>query len=184
MRANTPEPRLPLEPEEYPLYTPPRRIGCSALAVLPIILVLVFGFLFLRVTPQMAQAIMNIPRGLLNIPTPEPEVAPGAGALATQTVELPTATPAATDTPVPAPTDTPVAEEYVKVANTGGSGVRLRAEAKTDSARVDGLAEGTILKIIGPDEKNNEGTWRHVQVLNGDQQGWILSKWLAPAAKP
>ena len=76
----------------------------------------------------------------------------------------------------------------MKVANTQGQGVRLRAEPKLDAARVDGLGEGSVCKIIGPDQKNDDGTWRNVAVISGGQNqgetGWILSNWLVAAPKP
>lgn len=75
-------------------------------------------------------------------------------------------------------------EEYVQVANTGGQGVRLRAEPRLDADRVDGLAERTICKVIGPNVTNGDGTWRNVEVLDKNEKGWVLNKWLAPAEKP
>lgn len=190
MPTNTPEPRLPLEPEEYPLYSPPKRIGCSALAILPLLLAVVFIFLFIRITPQLAQGMVNPVRQLLNIalPTPEPTSTPNLGnggsiATVTVTVPQPTATLTAVPTAVP-PTATAVAEEYVEVANTGGQGVRLRAEPRADADRVDGLQEGTVCKIIGPDTTNADGTWRHVEVVGKNEQGYVLNKWLIASKKP
>lgn len=184
---NTPDPRLPLEPEEYPLYSPPKRIGCSALTILPIVLIGIFVFLLFRVTPNMAQGMVNPVRQIFGIelPTPVSDIGSnsGTGALATQTVVVtPTATPLP-PTSVPL-TPTIIAEEYVKVANTGGQGVRLRAEPRSDAARVDGLSEGTVAKVIGPDQKNADGVWRNVTVVSNGETGWILSTWLAPAQKP
>ena len=188
MRTNTPEPRLPLEPEEYPLYVPPKRIGCSALAILPLLLVAVFVFLLLRVTPQLAQGMVNPIRQVLNIDLPTPEPTPsgnsGNGSIATITVDVPTPTAVPPTPTVAPPTPTAMPEEYVKVANTGGQGVRLRAEPRLDADRVDGLAEGTICKIIGTDVTNGDGTWRNVEVVDKNEKGWVLSKWLAPAQKP
>jgi hypothetical protein len=139
--------------------------------------------------------MVNPVRQLLNIaiPTPEPTTvvsASNGGSIATLTVAPPTATSTTIPTPIPEPpTATAVAEEYVKVANTGSQGVKLRAEPRTDADRVDGLAEGTVCKIIGPDESNADGTnaggtWRHVEVVGKAEQGWVLSKWLVPASKP
>ncbi|MEO5951223.1 MAG: SH3 domain-containing protein [Chloroflexia bacterium] len=195
MPTNTPEARLPLEPEEYPLYSPPKRIGCSALAILPLLLAAVFVFLFVRITPQLAQGMINPVRQLLNIaiPTPEPTATAlpsGGGSIATLTVAKPTATSTKIPTAVVVPpTATAMAEVYVEVANTGGQGVKLRAEPRSDADRVDGLAEGTICKIIGPDQINADatnagGTWRHVEVIGKSEQGWVLSKWLVVSKKP
>lgn len=193
MPTSTPDPRLPLEPEEYPLYSPPKRIGCSALTILPLILIAVFVFLFFRITPQLAQGMINPVRQLLNIalPTVEPTLVPNtpnAGSMATVTVEIPTvvvtATIALTPTVAVPPTPTALPEEFVQVANTGGQGVRLRAEPRLDADRVDGLMEGTVCKVIGADVSNADGTWRNVEVVATGQKGWVLNRWLIPAQKP
>jgi hypothetical protein len=156
---------------------------------LPLLLALVFLFLFIRVTPQLAQGVVNPIRQILNVPLPTapPTAAPTVDpneivvVTATTAVLAPTVTAAPT-TPPATPTSLP--EEYVKVANTGGQGVRLRAEPKLDAARVDGLGEGTVCKVIGPDTTNEDGTWRHVEVVGKAEQGWVLNKWLVPAPKP
>ena len=192
MRTNTPEPRLPLEPEEYPLYSPPKRLGCSALAILPLVLVAIFAFLFFRITPQLAQGMVNPIRQLLNIELPtaeptattvQPEATPGEVVVVTSTLETAVATPTSAPTTAPLP-PTSIPDEYVEVANTGGQGVRLRAEPRLDAARVDGLAEGTVCKIIGPDVTNGDGTWRHVEVVGKAEQGWVLNRWLIPSTAP
>jgi Bacterial SH3 domain len=188
MRTNTPEPRLPLEPEEYPLYRPPRRLGCSALAILPIVLIAVFAFLFWRVTPKVAEGIVNFPRQILNIPTSTAgveELTPGPGGLATQTAVV---TPTIALTPtvaivVPTVAPTPVVE-YFKVANTGGQGVRLRDQPQQSGNRVTGLAEGIVVKTVGPDEKNADGTWKHVATIDDQYTGWINANFLVATNKP
>ena len=187
MRATTPEPRLPLEPEEYPLYRPPRRIGCSALAIVPLILIAVFAFLIWRVTPNVAEGIVAIPRQIFNVATSTPaveQITPGAGGLATQTVPVPTV-PVTATVPIVVPTvaPTPIVQ-YFKVVNTGGQGVRLRAEPKQDADRVTGLAEGVVVKTVGPDQKVADVTWKHVATVDDQYTGWVNSTFLTPTAKP
>ena len=187
MRTNTPEPRLPLEPEEYPLYRPPSRVGCSALAVLPLILIGVFAFLFWRVTPQVADGIMSFPRQILNVPTNTPGVedAPGSGRLATQTIPVKATVPVTPTVKSVAPTitATPVLS-YFKVANTGGIGVKLRSDPQQNAARVTGLDDGTVVKSIGPDQKNADGNWKHVATVDDQFQGWINANYLVATSKP
>src|SRR5213595_3708592 len=116
MPTNTPEPRLPLEPEEYPLYRPPSRVGCSALSRVTLITVAVFSLLFWQVTPQIVKGISTIslnPQSSDATPQALPQ-----GAMATQTTGAPGDTspvlvPTASPTPVP---------HCVKVAGTGGAG--------------------------------------------------------------
>src|SRR5436190_7455027 len=104
MPTNTPEPRLPLEPEEYPLYRPPSRVGCSALSLVTLITVAVFSLLFWQVTPRMVKGISAISLNPLSADA-TPQALP-QGAVATQTAGassdassalVPTASP----TPVP-----------------------------------------------------------------------------------
>jgi hypothetical protein len=187
MRATTPEPRLPLEPEEYPFYRPPRRIGCSALAIVPLILIAVFAFLIWRVTPNVAEGIVAIPRQIFNVSTSTPaveEITSGPGGLATQTIPVPTL-PVTPTAPIvqPAVTATPVVQ-YFKVANTGGQGVRLRAEPTQDGARVTALDDGTIVKTVGPDQKDANVTWKHVATADDQYTGWVNSSYLTPTTKP
>jgi hypothetical protein len=178
MPTTTPEPRLPLEPEEYPLYRPPSRIGCSALAILPVLLIAVFLFLFWRITPGVADRMVSPVRDLLGVAAePTVESTPGTGALATQTVEaVETAT-------VGLPTPTAVVE-YVKVANTGGAGVRLRQEPSNSAETVVRVGEGAIFMVVGPDQENADGKFRNVELPNDGRRGWVPAQYLIPAEQP
>jgi hypothetical protein len=183
MPIETPQPRLPLEPEEYPLYRPPRRVGCSGLTIVTLVLALAFALLIWRVTPPMAKAITDFPKAILNINDPTPETTPGTGVFATQTavaVVAPTAAPTAPPTPV---------IEYVQVANAGGQSVSMRNDARQSGSRqVVAVGEGAKLQIIGPDVPDPNkavGVWRHVQLLPPDaRSGYILAKYLIPATGP
>jgi len=176
MPVNTPQPRLPLEPEEYPLYRPPSRIGCSGLTIVTLLLAVVFAFLIWRITPPMARAITNIPRDLFGANTENADGTPGVdGGIPTQT-SLVAVIPV--DTPVPAVPPTPIIE-YVKVSGTGGAGVKLHAEPKSTAKYSVKVGEGATFQIIGPDVKNDTGTWRHVSLLPPDgRSGYVLSKYL------
>jgi Bacterial SH3 domain len=188
MPINTPEPRLPLEPEEYPLYRPPRRVGCSALAIVPLLLIGIFALLIWRVTPKVAEGIVAIPRQILNISTSTPaveQITPGPGGLATQTIPAPPNVPVTTTAPIVLSTPTGAAVvEYFKVANTGGQGVKLRADPRQDANRVTGLAEGVVVKTVGPDQKVADVTWKHVATIDDQYIGWVNSDYLTPNNKP
>ncbi len=179
MPVNTPQPRLPLEPEEYPLYRPPSRIGCSGLTIVTLLLAVVFAFLIWRVTPPMAKAITNIPRSIFVGTAESADGTPGVnGGFPTQT-SLVAVIPV--DTPVP---PTPVIE-YVKVSATGGAGARLRAEPKNTARYNVTVQDGATFQIIGPDVENDAGTWRHVQLLPPDgRSGYVLSKYLIATSAP
>src|SRR5438876_1773419 len=106
MTVATPEPRLPLEPEEYPLYKPPSRIGCSALSLITLVTVLVFAFLFWQVTPRMVKGIGGLnPANLLT----NDQGTPIAAASDTNASGTPEASDGgALDTPGPIVSPTPV----------------------------------------------------------------------------
>jgi hypothetical protein len=180
MPVRTPEPRLPLEPEEYPLYRPPSRIGCSGLTVVTIIALLAFGLLLWRVTPPMARAITDVPRDLFGgrDDTVEADATPGPASLATQTT-APLSTPAVAIVATATPTI-----EYVKLANTGGQGVRLRAEPRPNARSIVTVGEGAVFMIIGPNVKNEFGTWRYVELPNDGRKGYVLDRYLIPWTGP
>ena len=72
------------------------------------------------------------------------------------------------------------AAAQLKVANTGGTGVFLRRTPNMND-RVRAWADGTSLRVIGPDTIENGVTWKHVQDPAGNQ-GWIPSEYTAPAS--
>jgi hypothetical protein len=184
----TPEPRLPLEPEEYPLYRPPSRIGCSALSLVTLITVAVFSLLFWRVTPGIVQGITNISLSPLTGDT-TPQAVSG-GALATQTVTN-TGTLSST---LAISSPTPV-RSCVKVTGTGGAGTALKSAAKSTASNVikDGngkVGEGATFQIIGPDVISGQDSagkdivWMHVMLPGDGRSGYALGKFLVPAPCP
>ncbi len=187
MPVSTPQPRLPLEPEEYPLYRPPRRIGCSGLSIVTLVLLVVFAVLFWQVTPPIIRGIKSFSPSSLLAGDSTPEATPGSGALETQTVvaEVPT---------VPPPTATPV-RPCVKVTGTGGAGTILRAQPSSSAENVikDGngkVGEGAILQVIGPDVTSGKDSagrnivWMHV-ILPGDgRSGYMLGRYLQDTSCP
>ena len=178
MPIRTSEPRLPLEPEEYPLYKPPRRFGCSGLTIVTLLTIGVFALLVWKVTPDIAKGITDIPRGLLpNQPTAE--TTRGAGSLSTQTaISVPTR-PAAVASPTPIIV-------YVQLGNNSGQLIRLRSKPDSTSSYQVSLRGGEILQVVSPDETDRNGnTWRHIQLLGKDgRNGWVLAKYLNPYNGP
>ncbi|MEO6458170.1 MAG: hypothetical protein ABIO92_07840 [Chloroflexia bacterium] len=178
MPINTPQPRLPLEPEEYPLYRPPSRIGCSGLTIVTLLLAVVFAFLIWRITPPMAKAITNIPRSIFGGTVVNADGTPGVdGGFPTQT-SLVAAIPV--DTAVP---PTPVIQ-YVKLSGTGGADIPLRAEPKSTAKYSVKVGEGATFQIVGPDVKNDAGTWLHVLLPGDGRSGYVLSKYLIATGAP
>jgi hypothetical protein len=65
----------------------------------------------------------------------------------------------------------------VRVANTGGTGVRLRVDASKTARVAAVLPDGTQLEIVGDDKKADGLTWRNVRAP-GDGRGWVASDYL------
>jgi hypothetical protein len=72
------------------------------------------------------------------------------------------------------------ADAQIKVANTGGTGVYLRKTPNLGD-RVRAWADGTALKVVGPDTVENGVTWKHVQDPAGND-GWIPAQYTAPTS--
>lgn len=190
MPISTPQARLPLEPEEYPLYRPPRRLGCSGLSIVAVILLVVFGVLFWKVTPPIIQSIRSFsPTSLLS--GEAPVATPGEGGMETQTVE------AAIPSPTLGPVETPTPQvTCVKVTGTGGLGTPMRTSASLTAESVikDGtrkIGEGAVLEVIGPDVTSGKDTagkdivWMHVRLRPPDgRAGYVLGKYLETASCP
>lgn len=196
MAIRTPEPRLPLEPEEYPLYQPPRRVGCSGITIVTLLAIAVFLFLVWRVTPPMAKAITDFPKTLPFFGTlfedendttgVDGDNFPTQTAQALASPEGTASTAVAAESPIPAPTNTPVLE-YVKVANTGGQGVRLRKEPRQNAEFEVVAREGTVFQIIGPDTPDptdSQIVWRNVILPNDGRQGYVQARYLVPHSGP
>jgi hypothetical protein len=176
---NTPEPRLPLEPEEYPMYRPPRRLGCSGLSVVTVVMLFIFAFLFWRVTPSIVQGFKSLSSNTLNSNNDQgtPLATTGARNLATQTVDVASAPPTATTPPIATPT---AARECVQVVR---SKLQLRAQPNRNLEGIVVLSIGTKLQLVEPGAapiKDSDGnTWKRVQELPPDSHtGYVLDDYL------
>ena len=91
----------------------------------------------------------------------------------------PAASPVATATPVPEPSPTSAPARYVRVVNTTGIGVFLREEPGQQSQRiVPAVAEGAILRLVGPEQTVQAQIWRLCEHEGRGVQGWVLAQYL------
>jgi hypothetical protein len=149
------------------------------------------GLLFsLVVAAMVALVVLNASRFDIR-PRPAPSPAPVAAAsplptraataglvLPTPITQPPTAT-ALASTPPPDTTATPEPAKYVRVFNTGGLGVFLREEPGAQSARIQpALAEGTVLRLVGPEQTVQAQVWRLTEHEGRHVQGWIAAQYL------
>jgi Bacterial SH3 domain len=69
--------------------------------------------------------------------------------------------------------------QRVRVANTGGSNVRLRLEPSLKGQIVGRLPEGTELEVVGEDRTADGYTWKNVRAP-GDGRGWVAGSYVVP----
>lgn len=131
-----------------------------------------FVGLFLAVLVVVSISWMATPRRLERLAvapvTVAPVVQPAVVAIAPTPIPAP---PIATPEPAPAP-------EKVRVANTNGSSLNLRAKAGERGQRLKSVAEGTVLEIVGADETADGIVWRNVRDTTG-AKGYVAAKFVA-----
>jgi Na+-transporting methylmalonyl-CoA/oxaloacetate decarboxylase gamma subunit len=86
----------------------------------------------------------------------------------------PTATPEPTSTATPEPQT-----DFVQVGNTGGTGAFIRREPRAGAPGIVAHRDGTVLRVVGPDELVAGRSWRHVEDRNGNR-GWTPREYLLP----
>jgi hypothetical protein len=67
--------------------------------------------------------------------------------------------------------------QKVRVANTGGTGVRMRLEPSLKGQIVARLTDGTVLDVVGEDRTADGYTWKNVRGP-GDGRGWVAANYL------
>jgi hypothetical protein len=115
-------------------------------------------------TPAVTPRITSAPT---DMPTPT---------IAATATNLPVAAPPEPTEP-PEPTATPQPPTAV-IANTGGQGVMVRAEAGPQAAAVGALREGTSVKLTGQEQTVATRTWREVETTDHRLKGWVLDDFL------
>ncbi|HEX2728613.1 MAG TPA: hypothetical protein VHM16_02595 [Rubrobacteraceae bacterium] len=153
--------------------------------------VLLFGLVILAIS---ALAFLNTSRLDLQSLRPRPAVDPSpapvlevtalptraatAGVVLNTPVTSASSPVARTSTPVPA-TATPTPARYVRIANTQGLGVFLRQEPGAQSERIQpALAEGAILRLVGPEQTVQAQIWRLCEHEGRRIQGWVAAQYL------
>ena len=68
----------------------------------------------------------------------------------------------------------------LRVTDTDGQGLNLRAEPSTEAARVKGVREGAELEEIGPARQAGGRSWRSVRDPSDGTSGWAAAEFLAP----
>jgi len=76
----------------------------------------------------------------------------------------------------------PEADEFVRIANTGGSGAFLRREPRPAAAGVVAHRDGTILRVVGPNATVDGRVWREVEDAQGNR-GWTPREFVVPSER-
>jgi hypothetical protein len=115
-------------------------------------------------------AAVTLASAFVNRPAPSPEAT-------LEATSVPAERPALDlETPVPAAEATP-APEFVRIANTGGTGAFIREEPRAAARGIVAHTERTVLKIIGGDVQSEGRTWRNVEDQRGNR-GWTPGEYL------
>ena len=80
------------------------------------------------------------------------------------------------------PSEAP-AGTVVRVANTDGSALNLRAGASTDDPVLAQLADGTTLAVTGPSKQAGDTRWLPVRDASG-RTGWVNAQYTAVVSVP
>lgn len=149
------------------------------------VLVTIFGII-----AAVALASLMLAREPLSSALPTPTIirltAPPSS-VPSPTSLLPTPTPLPTFTPPPTPDRSVAPDEvtigyYAQVSNTANIGVSLRGGPSTDNIRIELVAEGANLLVIGGPEEGSGFEWWQVRMDDGTE-GWIAADFLVPSAQ-
>lgn len=154
-----------------------------------LVTVLLFGLVLLAAASLavLSASRLDVRPRLLPSPAPVAEATllptRAATAVLTLATPKPAASPLATPTPISPPTATVApAARYVRIANTGGIGVFLREQPGSQSQRiVPAIAEGSLLRLVGPEETVQAQVWRLCEHEGRGVQGWVSAQYLQAA---
>jgi hypothetical protein len=138
----------------------------SAVVGLFLAVVVVVGVSWLAAPrPREARTVSGPPAGTVMAGAPE--------------AAAPVATPVPTPIPAPAIAEPQTTVQKLRVANTNGSGVNLRAKPGEKGQRLKTVPEGTTLEVIGGVEVLDGIQWRNVREPGGGV-GWVAATFAAP----
>lgn len=107
--------------------------------------------------------------------------APRTAEVAPSTAAAPTENPARVEVEGPGsaqPEPEPLAQEFARIANTGGVGAFIRREPQANAPGLIALRDGTIVRVVGPDTRVAGRVWRNVEDQRGNR-GWTPAEYLA-----
>ncbi len=122
-----------------------------------------------------------------NAPTVAAVVPASPVAAAAPTVMVPpTATarpPTVTPVPEPTPTPTPVPARSARIVNTEGQGANMRRAPSVSAQRVKLVTEGTVVELVGGEQRGDGYAWRNIRDVDGSA-GYVIADYLQPIEVP
>ena len=88
-------------------------------------------------------------------------------------------TPTITPTPEPTHTPTPAPARSARIVNTEGQGANVRRAPSVSAQRVKVIAEGTIVELLGAEQRGDGYSWRDVRDADG-ATGYVIVEYLQP----
>ena len=134
----------------------PATVGAITLLALATIVVALLG------------ARSAAPRG--TDPTRSPAADPTEASVTAPEVE--------TQAPPPAEPERSAAQEFLRIANTGGAGAFIRREPQANAPGLIALRDGTVVRVVGADTTVAGRVWRNVEDQRGNR-GWTPAEYLA-----
>ncbi len=147
------------------------RFGCSDIAFVSIVAAIAFGVFYFILSQVFAE-----PGPIAAQPNPTPARSAAAPTAISRTAS-PTVTVAPAVTPTPPPKPTPTVSASLKIANTDGQGVRLRATPSTNAEILATLNEGAVVHTEDGETQADGFTWRKVRDDRG-RVGWVPDRFL------
>ena len=113
---------------------------------------------------------------MLPLPTPQTVLVPGRDG-------SPTASPTLTPIPEPTATPTPPPARSARVLNTEGQGANMRRAPSVSAQRVKVVPEGTVVELLGEEQRGDGYGWRNIRDAAGTT-GFVIVDYLQAITGP
>jgi SH3-like domain-containing protein len=102
---------------------------------------------------------------------------------AREPTSTPPSPPTITTTPEPTRTPTPEPARSARIVNTEGQGANMRRAPSVSAQRIKLVVEGTVVELIGGEQRGDGYTWRNVRDVDG-ATGYVITDYLQPIQGP
>jgi SH3-like domain-containing protein len=106
----------------------------------------------------------------------QPVLVPGRDPAGSPT---PVTSPTPTSSPSPTATPTPEPARSARIVETEGQGANMRRAPSVSAQRVKVIPEGTVVELVGGEQRGDGYTWRNVRDVDGST-GFVIVDYLQP----